>query len=142
QRAFEFSQKERDRLTSMLNAMRQALQEPPSTDFQRSLFADDAEGVEARGRAQVRLQEALALFSSDFTLEQYVAWMRQDQLGTVIVLDGFIPVGRTDESVLLDQFFYRSFAQPGIARREWLFDIGALAIYAGRATENALARLF
>jgi AAA ATPase domain len=140
--AFEFSQKERERLVSMLTAMKQALQAAPSPDLQRSLFAEDAEATEAKGRAFVRLEEALALLSSNFTLEQYLAWMRQDQLGTVIVLDGFIPVGRTDESTFFEQFFYRAFDQPHLGRREWLFDIGALAIYAGRATENALARLF
>lgn len=135
-RAFEFSKKEQERLSSMLSKMKQAINDQPS------LFADEAEFVEARGRAQVRIQEAQALLSSDFTLEQYVAWMRQDQLGTVIVLDGFIPVGRADESSVFEQFFYRVFDQPSFGRKEWLFDIGALAMYGGRATENALARLF
>lgn len=144
QPAYESSLQEKGRLLTMLKAAQAGMQGDRAVPYMRGLFDDDEEqATDQRDRLNAWIENYIQFVSSDFSYDDFVQRMIQDQLGTVVALDGFIPThsGRPDGEYGLDIVLNR---MPGrlLGRRDWFVDVGASSIYAGRIVERALSSLF
>ena len=143
QPAYDWSVREKSRLIAMLVEARKTFQEDRAIPAMRGLLDDEEQGAEGRGRLLAAIEDHIQFVTSDFTFDDYVQRMVREQLNQIVALDGFIPTlsGRPDGDQGLDFILNRVLGRPG-TRRDWSLDIGASAIFAGRAVEQALGSLF
>jgi hypothetical protein len=56
----------------------------------RSLFEDEEQPGEVRGRLLASLEDYIQFVSNDFSYDDYVQRMIREQLNQVVALDGFL----------------------------------------------------
>ena len=88
------------------------------------------------------IREAIDFYSSDFSLEAYVARHSSRQVGTKIALDGFIPVGPGRIVNLPERQFVYHTPSPWEFSENSPVQVNQAAIMCGRALEYVLERLF
>jgi hypothetical protein len=90
-----------------------------------------------------RLEDAIRLFSGEATDEQLIRWFREDQLGSILGLDGFLPIfvtvsgGEPSVGYILSRYSRRLGIPP-----DWFPNIPRLAVQAGANAESILSDLF
>lgn len=99
----------------------------------------DIELDEERTTLNQRYREAIQFYSDAFTLESFVKRRKEDALGKVLAIDGFMPIPTGTTRINPSRLPEDEFLKRG--------DIGSLnlndiTIFAGRALENVLESLF
>jgi hypothetical protein len=105
------------------------------------LFSEEG-GKDRRQKAFEKLDEAIQLFGTEPSKQQILDWYRKEQTGTIIGLDGFLPMlfaiheEQPTLEFLLGRFSRRTMPP------EWYPDIPRLAMLGGMAFERTLSALF
>jgi hypothetical protein len=139
---FDWTYRERGLLIAKLQEARNNIAHPETTPV-KGLFDDEDETGESKARLLLKLEETIQFLSSEFNYAAFVEWMVQEQAGTVVALDGFIPVlsASAEGEPGLDTILNRSLNRSPM-RRDWTADIGLASVFAGRMLEQALGSLF
>lgn len=121
-------------ITRALESFKQLLQ------TQQPRIFDEAERI-IRG-----IDNALTFYRTNFTLEQFILRRKRAEIGSIILLDSFVPLGpltaRNDNSRDYPEVLALRYIQDARARRWRMFDISELVVTAGRAFESELQQLF
>lgn len=143
QPAYNWSLREKGRLLVVLKEAQTNPHGDRETPYMWGLFDDEEQATDQRDRLKAWLEGYIQFLSTEFSYSDYVQRMIQDQLNTVVALDGFIPThsGRPDGEYGLDDILNRVLVRPG-ARRDWSLNVGTASIYAGRVVEQMLGSLF
>lgn len=119
-----------------LQAMREEFLGKPSS--QMRLFREE----ELR---EEHFTGAIAFYSEEFTLEQFIRRRRDAEQGVTIALDGFLPMpARSDAASAFPEVMALRYMRDGHPRpSRWrMFDASEFILDAGRALESELERLF
>jgi hypothetical protein len=140
---FEWTSQERKLLTEKLHEARNNLAHGVSTTLVRGLFDEEDETGESKARLLRKLEETIQFLATDFNYGAFVEWMVGQQAGTIVALDGFVPVlsGPPEDEPGLDVILNRSLNRSPV-RRDWTADIGFASVFAGRMLEQNLGSLF
>ena len=114
-----------------------------NTFFDDDISVSRLDSHERRQALHQQIKYNIGFLSTDFSYKAYTDWMVRQQLGTIVLLDGFIPVlSRTgDRDRSIDDILYR-LQNRTLVRREWTADIGYASVYAGQVLEKTLSSLF
>ncbi len=145
---FEWTKSEQPSLLSLLSHAKQGLEGRESAKLED--FEDEDEPEEHRSRLKSILEEATDFFSTEFSYDDYIQKMTQNQSELYVATDGFIPVsaGRDTDRPTLETILARNTFEmgaglsSGFLRRIDLPDIGFASVMGGRAVEETLASLF
>ncbi len=139
---YEWMTQERPMLIGKLKEARNNIAHDAPTPV-RGLFDDDDETGASKATFLRKLEETIEFVSSEFSYGEFVEWMIREQAGTVVALDGFIPVlsAPADDVPGLDTILNRSLNRPA-SRRDWTPDLGFASVFAGRILEQSLGSLF
>lgn len=137
----EQARKGREKLVKGLQEARSALTGGRSRvtgDF----FGEDG-GEDRKRQTFKKLEEAVRLFSGEASDAQLIKWFREDQLGSILGLDGFLPIFVTVSSgeVNIGYILSRYSRRPGMPP-DWFPNIPRLAVQAGANAESVLSDLF
>lgn len=140
---FERSARARPRFLEMLERARHELNSGQVEDGVQELLFDEPEDADDRKNALEAIEADYRFFSSDFSFNDFVQRLTAEQLGQIVMLDGFLPeaAGSTDRRYAINRLVSRSVWRPGM-RRDWAFDAGGLSLFAARAIEESLKNLF
>jgi energy-coupling factor transporter ATP-binding protein EcfA2 len=102
-----------------------------------------ADAQSERQRWLDKLQSAIAFYSDEFSHETFVGRMISGSRSAAVALDGFLPVplGPMGEAAL-PEFMALDYRRSGERRHIPILNIAAVALFAGRLTEDALEGLF
>ena len=129
------------RSEKIVEELRQLRTDAHETVRQGSLF----EEVEDEKRSRLaEVDEAIAFYESDFTIEAFIKRMLQAELQTVIGLDGFIPLGlrRRKREPLPELETFRRFGPSRLRMRDLTLDVSGFAVDCGRLLEDSLESLY
>lgn len=144
QQGFERSLRRRGQFIQMLERARNEIASGEVDEGVQELLFDELEDSDERKAALEAIEADLTFFSSPYTFQDFVQRLIAEQLGQVVILDGFLPeaAGSTDtRRFTVNRLMSRSTWRPGM-RRDWAFDAGGLSLYAARAIEHSLKTLF
>ena len=129
------------RSEKIVEELRQLRTDAHESVRQGSLFEEVAD--EKRSRL-AEIDEAVAFYESDFTIEAFIKRMLQAELQTVIGLDGFIPLGvrRRQREPLPELETFRRFGPSRLRMRDLTLDVSGFAVDCGRLLEDALESLY
>ncbi len=90
------------------------------------------------------IDEAIAFYDSDFTIDGFIKRMLHAELQTVIGLDGFMPLGlrQRQREPLPELETFRRFGPSRLRMRDLTLDVSAFAVECGRMLEDALESLY
>lgn len=136
----ELTLKHRERLLKACQETRNSLSHRKSRQA-ADLFSD-TDGKDKRHKAFQKLDEAIRLLSGEPTKQQLLDWYRTEQLGTLIGLDGFLPMlfAFQDDEPSLEQLLAR-FSRRSVPTESFP-DVSRLAMMGGMALERCLSALF
>src|SRR5262249_4687364 len=128
---FEWTAQEKHTLLEKLREARNNLVHAPASRV-RGLFDEEDESGESRALLLQRIEDTRIFLESEFSYGQFVEWMVREQAGTIVALDGFVPVlsGPGDDRPSLDMILNRALYRPQV-RRDWTPDIGLTSVFAG-----------
>lgn len=140
---FDRSIRARPRFIDMLERARHELHSGQVDEGVQELLFDEPEDSDDRKNAIEAIEADLHFFSSDFSFHDFVQRLTAEQMGQIVMLDGFLPeaAGSTDRRHAINSLVSRSVWRPGM-RRDWAFDAGGLSLFAARAIEESLKNLF
>jgi hypothetical protein len=107
------------------------------------LFFEEDKGEDRKRQTLKKIDNAIRFFSGEAADSQIIQWFREDQLGSVLGLDGFIPIfvtfssGEPNIGYLLSRYSRR----PGIPP-DWFPNIPSLAVHAGMSADAVMSDLF
>jgi hypothetical protein len=104
----------------------------------------DGEGSQSvKERTFKKLEDAIRLFSTEPSRLELLEALRREQLGSIIGLDGFLPVfsAFADDEPTIDYLLTR-FSGRASMPPDWYPNISRLAIVGGVSVERALSALF
>jgi hypothetical protein len=143
QPGFQRSVRARDRFIEMLGRAKHELISGQVDDGVQEILFEQPADSDGRKSAIEAIDADLSFFSSEYSFEDFVKRLTKEQLGQIVMLDGFLPeaVGTTDRRFFNNRLVSRSVWRPGL-RRDWAFDAGGLSLFAARAIEESLKNLF
>jgi hypothetical protein len=143
QPGFERAVRAKSRYVEMLERALRELHSGYADEGVQGLLFDEPEDDGDRKQAIEAIKEDLTFFSADFSFRDFVHRLTEEQLGQIVVLDGFLPdaAGSTDRRHALNRLVSRSVWRPGM-RRDLAFEAGGLSLFAARAIEDSLKNLF
>jgi predicted ATPase len=141
------TQRNRSKLIKLLEAANSKVSTFTNTMF-ANFFGDDVsisrpDFVERRQALHHQIKHHIAFLSEEFSYDSYIDWMTRQQIGTIVFLDGFIPVAARsgDGERSIDDILYR-LQNSTLIRREWSTDLGYALVHAGQVLENTLSSVF
>jgi len=90
------------------------------------------------------IEEAVAFYEADFSIEAFIKRMLHAELKTVIGLDGFMPVGlrQRQREPLPELETFRRFGPSRLRIRDLTLDVSGFAVDCGRMLEETLQSLY
>jgi hypothetical protein len=90
------------------------------------------------------IDEAIAFYESDFTIDAFINRMLGAELKTVIGLDGFMPLGlrQRQREALPELETFRRFGPSRLRMRDLTLDLSGFAVDCGRMLDDALESLY
>ena len=137
----EIFERTKRRADKIANELRQLQQEAQESSQQRMLFKNLEEGERIGGAT---IDEAVAFYESDFSIEGYIARMLRAELKAVIGLDGFVPLPmRPRHQETLPEFeTFRKYGPTRLRMRDLTLDVSGFAVDCGRLLEVALENIY
>lgn len=129
------------RAEKIVDELRQLRTDANESFGRGSLFED----VESERRTWLtEIDESIAFYESDFTIEVFINRMLQAELQALIGLDGFIPVGlrQNQRETLPELETFRRYGPSRLRMRDLTLDVGGFAVDCGRLLDDALANLY
>lgn len=129
------------RSEKIVDEIRQLRADANETVRQGSLF-DESKDDKRSWLAEI--DEAIAFYESDFTIEAFITRMLQAELQTVIGLDGFMPLSlrQRQREPLPELETFRRFGPSRLRIRDLTLDLGGFAAECGRMLDDALESLY
>lgn len=140
---FEWTSQKRNLLMEKLKEAKNNMGQLRGAPLVRGLFDEEEEPGESKTVWMQKVDRMIAFLSTDFSYGAFVDWMIGQQVGTVVALDGFVPVlsGPAEDEPNLDVILNRSLNRSPV-RRDWTADVGFASVFAGRLLEHKLGSLF
>jgi hypothetical protein len=139
EKAVEYTIRHQDKLQKSIQEVRATLSKQRSR-ASSDLFDDAKPG--SRDRVCKKLDEALRLLTSNPSNPQVLKWLREEELGTIVGMDGFVPVVSTFSDEVPPLHYLLSRYSRRVFPHEWYPSIARLAILGGDAIERSLTALF
>ena len=129
------------RSEKIADELRQLQSEGQEAPQQRSLFGEDEE---KRHNWLSQVEEAIAFYSSDFGIDEFIQRMMRAELQTTIALDGFIPypLRRREAAGLPELETFRRYGPTRLRMRDLTLDLMSFAVDCGRRLETALENIY